>query len=280
MDYSDFFKKVLEKTDEIEKPKETIGFDIIKEKTNIDDCKIGGIPYFPKNMEYPTDDKNQPLVLLAQINFDKLPIMKDFPQTGILQFYIAQNDLYGMNWGKLNQQESFRVIYHKDVDTNVELFTPNIQIEDEYMLPFKYEYKLIPKETSIMYADIHTESFKETFINIFNENADDNIKSLFDIPIKSIYDLDDGSIEELCQRNSGNKVQIGGYPFFTQYDPRDTKKEYNDYNIVLFQLDSIVDKEKDIHIMWGDCGVGNFFIPLEKLKQCDFSDVLYNYDCY
>ena len=64
MDYSDFFKKVLDKTDEIEKPKETIGFDIIKEKTNIDDCKIGGIPYFPKNMEYPTDDKNQPLVLL------------------------------------------------------------------------------------------------------------------------------------------------------------------------------------------------------------------------
>jgi len=31
--------------------------------------------------------------------------------------------------------------------------------------------------------------------------------------------------------------------------------------------------------MWGDCGVGNFFINIEDLKNLDFSDVLYNWDC-
>ncbi|ETJ18863.1 hypothetical protein Q604_UNBC18576G0001, partial [human gut metagenome] len=31
---------------------------------------------------------------------------------------------------------------------------------------------------------------------------------------------------------------------------------------------------------WGDGGVCNFFINKDKLKNLDFSDVLYNWDCY
>ena len=34
------------------------------------------------------------------------------------------------------------------------------------------------------------------------------------------------------------------------------------------------------YIMWGDSGVCNFFINKDKLKNLDFSDVLYNWDCY
>ena len=33
-------------------------------------------------------------------------------------------------------------------------------------------------------------------------------------------------------------------------------------------------------IMIGDCGVMNFFINREKLRNKDFSDVFYNWDCY
>ena len=32
-------------------------------------------------------------------------------------------------------------------------------------------------------------------------------------------------------------------------------------------------------IMWGDCGVGNFFISSDDLKRLDFSRVLYTWDC-
>ncbi|MBO7381562.1 MAG: DUF1963 domain-containing protein, partial [Neisseriaceae bacterium] len=32
-------------------------------------------------------------------------------------------------------------------------------------------------------------------------------------------------------------------------------------------------------IMWGDAGVGNFFITADDLKKRDFSRVLYNWDC-
>ena len=69
--------------------------------------------------------------------------------------------------------------------------------------------------------------------------------------------------------------QIGGYPYFTQDDPRE---ENSPYDFLLFQLDSDYADEKDI-VMWGDAGTGNFFISSEKLKNLDFSDVLYNWDC-
>ena len=43
--------------------------------------------------------------------------------------------------------------------------------------------------------------------------------------------------------------------------------------ILLFQLDTTED------IMWGDSGVGNFFIKKEDLVKKDFSKVWFNWDC-
>lgn len=48
--------------------------------------------------------------------------------------------------------------------------------------------------------------------------------------------------------------------------------------MLLFQLDSDYHDSRD-RILWGDCVIGNFFINREKLKSCDFSDVIYNWDC-
>jgi len=44
---------------------------------------------------------------------------------------------------------------------------------------------------------------------------------------------------------------------------------------LLLQLDS----DDSIDLMWGDSGVGNFFIKDEDLKNLNFSNVLYNWDC-
>ena len=75
---------------------------------------------------------------------------------------------------------------------------------------------------------------------------------------------------------SASGHRLGGYPFFTQTDPRQYNEKIQDY-ILLFQLDTD-DAENDI--MWGDSGVGNFFIHPEDLKKRDFSKVVYNWDCY
>ena len=58
-------------------------------------------------------------------------------------------------------------------------------------------------------------------------------------------------------------------------DPR--SEDSAQYDTLLLQLDT--DFRQGIGLMWGDIGVGNFFINREALKRLDFSDVLYNWDC-
>ena len=70
----------------------------------------------------------------------------------------------------------------------------------------------------------------------------------------------------------GGGHKIGGYPGFTQWDPRG---EGDSHDVLLFQLDSDYHDSED-RVLWGDCGIGNFFINREKLKNCD---VIYNWDC-
>ena len=64
-----------------------------------------------------------------------------------------------------------------------------------------------------------------------------------------------------------------GYSYFTQEDPRYNKK-YIDYDTLLLQIDS-----EGEFVMWGDAGIGNFFIPKKSLIEKDFNNFLYNWDC-
>lgn len=61
--------------------------------TSVFDSKLGGVPYFPKDMEYPRVLEGalagKPLRLLAQLNFSTLPHLEGFPQKGILQFLLG-----------------------------------------------------------------------------------------------------------------------------------------------------------------------------------------------
>ena len=79
-------------------------------------------------------------------------------------------------------------------------------------------------------------------------------------------------IFKLLDKAIGHK--IGGYPYFTQVDPRE---ENDPHTFLLLQIDS--DEIEDKEIIWGDCGVANFFISPEDMANCKFDDVLYNWDC-
>ena len=69
--------------------------------------------------------------------------------------------------------------------------------------------------------------------------------------------------------------KLGGYPAFTQCDPRYYDKNLERFNTLLLQLDC----EDECDLMFGDTGVANFFINEEDLKKLDFTKVLYNWDC-
>ena len=71
-----------------------------------------------------------------------------------------------------------------------------------------------------------------------------------------------------------------GFPFFTQSDPREYSDTLAKYDTLLLQIDSDEDDDRSFEIIWGDCGVANFFINSEALLKKDFSKVIYNWDCY
>ena len=235
------------------------------------DSKIGGIPYIPNGFEYPRSKVNgEPLRLLAQINFDDIPYLEYFPNKGILQIYIQDDEdcMYGLDFDNPTEQNDYRVIYHENVDysaNNVDKL-PKFKECDKWDFIVENECKLLPHiiYQSILPCDYNFDSELQSTISKLYPNATkDDIDQISEILFEE-YDY-----------YEYNGHIIGGYPFFTQSDPREST-DYQEYNTLLLQLDT-----DDISgMMWGDSGVANFFIKPNDLKNRDFSDVLYNWDCY
>jgi len=220
--------------------------------------KFAGIPYMPNGFSWPQTSQNKDLHLLAQINFKEIPELLPFPQKGLLQFWLAEDDLYGLNFDDQTKQDSFRVIYF-----------PEIQKTD---LQTNFDDKNVWSDISPFASD--TPSYELTFkkkempVGIFDFQAQTLLSDLLD-------DLPEDLEEEYMKTYNDNGHRIGGYAYFTQSDPRDYQTNHDNKKVLLLQIDS--DGNNDI--MWGDMGVANFFINEEKLKNLDFSDILYNWDC-
>lgn len=228
---------------------------------HLSQSKFGGFPYFPKEVQYPKDVNGQPMILLAQINFTEVPYMDKFPATGILQFYISNNsDVYGMCFDDLSKQDGFTVLYFPEISKDEsKLITDFDFLPKPEMLPFENPCSLT---FSIKHAPISVHDYQFE-AEVLGENIPESRDELY-----KIYDIYEKTIGA-----SGHK--IGGYPYFTQNDPRHSKAYKDKKYFLLFQMDT----DDQAGIMWGDCGVANFFILEEDLEKKDFSKVLYNWDC-
>jgi len=223
------------------------------------DSKFGGLPYWPAAKRYPTDGNGKPMALLAQLNFSQIPALAGYPDKGLLQFYLADHDLYGVNFDKPTDQTNFRVVYFEDtLQTPLEDFrfltaTPResaLPVEGQMQLQFSLQTNYVGSE-DVRYNKLVNEDLLATDAEL--EAADPS----------------DAFLDEID--NGGHK--IGGYAFFTQWDPREGEEEYEGW-ILLLQIDSQFNE-----ILWGDMGVGNFFIHPDALARRDFSNVLYYWDC-
>ncbi|PSU92023.1 DUF1963 domain-containing protein [Photobacterium kishitanii] len=227
---------------------------------NIYSSKFGGKPYWPKCLKYPESKSGEKLVLLAQLNFNELPRLTDFPQDGILQFFVENDDLYGMDFDisfedVMKSPSGYRVIYHPVLERNEELLENNLpEANKESYLPISREYRL-----------------KSTLDSEIPSHTDFRYEKYSSAPFEYEDELSDYIYDNFVSEGS----KIGGYANFAQEDPR-VNGEHDNW-VLLFQMDSEYLGDNDI--MWGDVGVGNFFIEKEALKKNDFSRVWYNWDC-
>lgn len=216
-------------------------------KPSVFESKAGGLGYIPHGMSFPTDSTGTQLRLLAQIDCTQIQL-DGFPEKGLLQFWVLCDEVYGIDFDNPTNQNGFRVIYHPEVDTTVteeEIRSKFVENKEE-----GYEYSPVSGEWGMTF-----------------EKSEDHYVD---------YDaIEDDEGWEEWENLSGHKV--GGYPYFTQFDPR-TEEQKEKYDFLLFQLDTEF-KDGVEKVCWGDLGVGNLFISSEKLRQLDFTDVLYNWDC-
>ncbi|MEG4108910.1 DUF1963 domain-containing protein [Microcoleus sp. S13_C5] len=231
--------------------------------------KFGGLPYLPKGFEYPKTPDGKYLFLLAQLNFDEIPPLDGFPDRGILQFYIADDDVYGLdfdNYANVDNsavEPKFKIIYFPQPDLQVENIITNYDFlpEPQYF-PVQGCYGL---QFTKKYAPISTSDYQ------FTEILGSEIEELF-----MNSEIEDEYLE--ISQSVGHK--IGGYPNFTQEDVRkysSNPEQKQKLDILLLQMDT--DCNETVDIMWGDTGVGNFFIDESALRELDFTEVLYNWDC-
>lgn len=251
------------------------------EDTTVLDCKLGGVPYMPSGFEWPKGRgvyESEALRLLVQINFSRLPHLDGYPDKGILQVFCSSNAdkvLYGMgaHSSDRRQQDGFRVIYHKDIVEDVnELMTgkemPQFEVACDF--PFEGEFVLLPE--SISNDCVTSSDFR------FHDVAVEVINKLYEKKIVSLSELDADFRDTLYAQGVSHGCHIGGYSYFTQDDPR-YDAHYASHQVTLLQIDSHQDADGCYDISWGDGGVANFLIENEKLKNCDFSSVIYNWDC-
>lgn len=237
----------------------------------ITDSKIEGIPYIPKGRKIPTNSKGQQFMFLAQINCEDLKGLEDFPQEGILQFWILGEDLLGLDFDDYTNRDGFDVIYYEKIedyyseDEFKEMYNP-------YKFDLKYMETLIASKPCKMKFSLEKqkESFNyELLDNLFKEvleekNLEFNEKDKLYEEVEKLYD------DEFYEEIVGTKCN--GFPYFTQWEPRDDE-QMKEYDTSLFQIDS--GKE----VMIGDSGVMHFFINREKLKNKDFSDIFVDVQC-
>ena len=239
--------------------------------------KFGGLPYWNPAEPYPTDGGGNPCILLAQFDCQQLPLLEGFPRTGLLQFFVSNDGDYGLDFDNQMSQENWRVMYHPVVDESItesvvaDLKIPTTSSENDLELPFTGEFHLEFELVDTWLGPCSHDDFQQELqkaIVATGLSQPPEGTSLYDIFCEDIYN-------QMADWNEGH--WLGGYPCFTQDDPRFSRSDYAACTNLLFQMDS--GGEANAEILWGDTGVGNFLIAPEDLQQLDFSRVLYNWDC-
>ena len=78
--------------------KRSIAMDFKEGETELTDSKLSGVPYLPKDSQWPLDKKTgEKLVFMLQVNFSEVPKMENYPESGIMQIFIANDDISGID---------------------------------------------------------------------------------------------------------------------------------------------------------------------------------------
>jgi uncharacterized protein YwqG len=218
--------------------------------------QLGGRPWWPKALAFPTaKDSGAPLYLLAQINFADVPPLPSFPRAGLLQVFIANNDTFGCDYENPAASPGFHCAYHTDLKQPA--------LKDLGFLVRAPEYS--PLATPLVGRAM---TFQRDSMAI-----DPSDYRLIDM-LGGLVE-DDEAFEAYCEWHAAPAIRLGGYPTFTQSDPR----EYGQASASAIGDVNLLTIDTADGIMFGDSGATQMLMRQSDLEARNFKRVAYNWDC-
>ena len=245
----------------------------LKSHVDLWQSNLGMSPYFPLEGEYPCSKlSNEPLQFLAQINFAEMPHLTDFPEQGILQFYLNMKELdLGVDESLEHIQFNHRVLYFPEVK------------EDEILLKTRETLKKISEiseDEQQLWVEECGLTFKkvEQYMTFHDYRFAPLIFGREQVALSRDYDdlmwaytEYEKPYTEQFQYEGGHR--IGGYANYLHSTDNRTEFGIEDY-VLLMQLDT------DEGLEWCDGGVAQWYIAPQDLKKRDFSKVVFLWACH
>jgi uncharacterized protein YwqG len=244
--------------------KPSIRFKKTESPTAAGGTKLGGLPDFPKDMQWPLY-KDKPLSFLAQIRLSEvspIPLAASLPPKGMLYFFYDQEQSV---WGYDPLIKGyFAVLYHPTEDGLSRRMAPEgLEPQGQYkeLALTAYEAPSYPDWSNPVFKALGKTLSHQCQIFIEKSMGGEPVHRLLGYP-----DVIQNEMEEECQlvTHGINCGSPEGYK-----DPRveSLKPGAKDWRL-LFQVDS--DDRTDM--MWGDGGRLYFWVTEAMLKEKRFGD--------
>lgn len=234
---------------------------------------LTGHPYLPAGQRWP-DGEHGPQAFVGQINFAEIEALPGFPTSGLLQWFVDPGDSFGLTFDETAGASGFTVRWYPDPSApstaSPDAGTPTDHLEEvpmEFVGPTALSFGRgisIPSWEELP-AEIRQDGVWERVAMAFGESRSEPA---------FVYDEYIRGGSSVADYGSGSK--IGGYPTFTQKDPRGTGS-YPELGTpaagLLVELDSM-----DVG-GWGDSGIAHLFGDPAALAAGDTSGIRYHWDC-
>jgi uncharacterized protein YwqG len=270
------YKQIFEKMFQLN-AKPSVGFNVSDKSSDVWHSKFGGKAYLPKDAEYPVDADGNPMYLLCQLNLDKCPQYKNFPNKGMLQFFITTDDQYqyGADYDNPTADGYKRVAYYETVlyDAAKLKEPPEVASDNTPLL----RRELAIEFDSCDYSPLQDLDDYGTLLNeacaiLGVQLTKEQYSEMLDLNVVYGTQKVGGKIE--LYKNQSCICGFTDNLSFAQGDG------HPDGYVNLVQFESVHYPDvSDYLILWGDAGTAHYFIKPENLERRDFAKTYYVWDC-
>lgn len=233
---------------------------LVADPGDVTSSRLGGTPYLPHGTSWPRFGDTAAL-FVGQFDFGAVPPLPDFPDAGLLQWFVADDDVLGVVFDDRAGSVGFEVRWYPDptpeAASAATVDRPGIGLE---FAPGR----CLPAWSELDDATRHLDLWGRYAVSV-GEDVED-VAFVYEEYVRGASSPD----PSLTQGS-----RIGGSATFVQDDPRGTAT----FAAADDPAGRLLVELEDGPIEWGDAGIAHLFGDPAALARGDLSSVRYQWDC-